>query len=520
VPTIEAEKHRNDPLGPLGNPAFGEDGRKVLKDCLDEMASGFVSERCRRVVRAIRLARSQDPNEIIGASEFVLPNQTLPYTIHFENLASASAPAVEVLITQQLDPNLDWSTFELGNFGFGDHVIEIPQGRNSFSTRVLLPATAATGGEDLLVDVTAGIDMSTGRVTWKFRAFDPTTGDLPADALAGFLPPNSVSPAGQGFVDYNIRSLKDSQDGTPIDALATIVFDTEPSLDTNVWTNMIDAAAPESNVVALNAETYVASFLVNWLGDDTDGSGVATFDVFVSTDSGPFAIWRPATTETSAIFSGEIGHTYAFYSIATDRVGHVEASPHTSDAVTKVLARPWHNKTKPLDVDGDGFVSPVDALIGINLLNEVGAHELPAPTSELAPPPFYDVNDDLFVSPLDVLLVINFLNGVAPEGSPEAETNAVQVLTRFGRQPTTISMVDSEVNHAAPALKLAIAELGRESTFTKRELPDWIRSVPSLPHSVRSDQPGRNHSARMAREMAIEPLDAKLIDALFAQIDW
>lgn len=520
VPTIEAEKHRNDPLGPLGNPAFGEDGRKVLKDCLDEMASGFVSERCRRVVRAIRLARSQDPNEIIGASEFVLPNQTLPYTIHFENLASASAPAVEVLITQQLDPNLDWSTFELGNFGFGDHVIEIPQGRNSFSTRVLLPATAATGGEDLLVDVTAEIDMSTGRVTWKFRAFDPTTGDLPADALAGFLPPNSVSPAGQGFVDYNIRSLKDSQDGTPIDALATIVFDTEPSLDTNVWTNMIDAAAPESNVVALNAETYVASFLVNWLGDDTDGSGVATFDVFVSTDSGPFAIWRPATTETSAIFSGEIGHTYAFYSIATDRVGHVEASPDTSDAVTKVLARPWHNKTKPLDVDGDGFVSPVDALIGINLLNEVGAHELPAPTSELAPPPFYDVNDDLFVSPLDVLLVINFLNGVAPEGSPEAETNAVQVLTRFGRQPTTISMVDSEVNHAAPALKLAIAELGRESTFTKRELPDWIRSVPSLPHSVRSDQPGRNHSARMAREMAIEPLDAKLIDALFAQIDW
>lgn len=36
------------------------------------------------------------------------------------------------------------------------------------------------------------------------------------------------------------------------------------------------------------------------------------------------------------MYSGETGHTYRFYSVATDNVGHVEAVPLTADAVTTV----------------------------------------------------------------------------------------------------------------------------------------------------------------------------------------
>jgi hypothetical protein len=55
---------------------------------------------------------SLDPNDILGpagfgADGFIKPGGLLPYTIRFENIASATAPAAEVRITHQLDADLD-----------------------------------------------------------------------------------------------------------------------------------------------------------------------------------------------------------------------------------------------------------------------------------------------------------------------------------------------------------------------------------------------------------------------------
>ena len=66
--------------------------------------------------------KPQDPNALIGPAGygtqgFIQPTGTLPYTIDFEN--DGSAAAQDVTVTEQLDPNLDWSTFQLGSFGFG-----------------------------------------------------------------------------------------------------------------------------------------------------------------------------------------------------------------------------------------------------------------------------------------------------------------------------------------------------------------------------------------------------------------
>ena len=74
---------------------------------------------------------SQDPNALTGpvgygTPNFVQPSGIWPYLIDFEN--DGSVAAQDVTITEQLDPNLDWTTFQLGAFGFGPVNITIPAG--------------------------------------------------------------------------------------------------------------------------------------------------------------------------------------------------------------------------------------------------------------------------------------------------------------------------------------------------------------------------------------------------------
>ena len=68
----------------------------------------------------------------------------------------------------------------------------------------------------------------------------------------------------------------------------------------------------------------------------------------------------------------------------------------------------WQNPVNQFDVNNDGFVTPLDALLVINHLNEHAPGPIPAPPA--SPPPFLDVNGDNFVTAEDVLLIINFLN--------------------------------------------------------------------------------------------------------------
>jgi hypothetical protein len=78
---------------------------------------------------------------------------------------------------------------------------------------------------------------------------------------------------------------------------------------------------------------------VCWSGsDDAGGSGVAGYDVYVSDNGGDYARWLSGTLDTSATFTGQTGHTYAFYSIATDNVGHQESAPAAPDTQTLVTA--------------------------------------------------------------------------------------------------------------------------------------------------------------------------------------
>ncbi len=280
---------------------------------------------------------SHDPNAIVGPSGYgtagYVPAATvLPYEIDFTNAATATAPAQTVVVTQTLDPNLDPSTFQLGAIGFGTTTVAVPAGLQTYATTVSLSST-------LSVTITASLDAATGVVTWTFTSLDPTTGDAPADPLSGFLPPDVTAPQGEGFVDYTVQPKATLATGATITAQAGIVFDANAAIATAAVVNTVDAGRPTSTVTALAATQARLGIPVAWTGsDDAGGSGIASYTVFVSVDGGPFAVWLGGTTATSAAYAATPGHTYGFYTVATDNAGNTQLTPAAAQATTAVPA--------------------------------------------------------------------------------------------------------------------------------------------------------------------------------------
>lgn len=95
----------------------------------------------------------------------------------------------------------------------------------------------------------------------------------------------------------------------------------------------------------------------------------------------------------------------------------------------RLLAGDRQNPRNALDVDDSGIVSPLDALLVINDLNEMGSRQLPSLMAGEAPTYYLDVNGDDWASPLDVLLVINALEdnsqpmAIVANLSPESDPN-------------------------------------------------------------------------------------------------
>jgi hypothetical protein len=409
-----------------------------------------------------------DPNDITGptgygAQRWVAAEQVLPYTIRFENLSTATAPAQEVIITHHISEVLDLSRFELGSMGFGDVVIDVPAGLMTYSHRLNLRDTL---GHD--VQIQAELDASTRTATWRFTSIDPDTGELVRDPLDGFLPPNDDTGAGEGFVTFTIRADSGLPGGTAITAKASIVFDSNEPIETNEFLNTVDSGAPSSQVEDLAETTFFTDVEVSWSGfDEEAGAGVATYDVYVSDNDGPFTRWLAGATADTAEFTGEDGHTYRFYSVARDNVGHAERSAATAEAETTLNLHPWRNPNNGLDINDDGHVTPIpDVIARVNeinsrkYMNEKGQLPLPPPS----PIPFYyDRDGDNMLTPVqDILPAVNFLNtggGGEPESSEPAPRQFVTLVPDLtgGASPFTAAT-------ARPSNLLPGDDRGDEST--------------------------------------------------------
>ncbi len=300
-----------------------------------------------------------------GPQQFVSSSGILPYTIDFENTADATAAALRVTVSDRLDPSLDWSTVTLLEVGFSGMRVQIDRRLVDRVDRIPFQGwtwnTAGgwhRGETPLMVDLSANVDVTTGLLTVSLTSSDTNTGTFPSDPYAGFLPPNrpemfyyatneagccgslgnsrTLVQPGQGYVAYTVRPRTNVVTGTVITNAARIVFDWNDPIDTPSVFNTIDAGAPVSSIRALRAESG-RTFLVEWGGqDDEGGSGVASYDVYVSTNGVDYVPWLPYATNPGAWFVGDLGQTYYFYSIARDWVGNEEARPNSHQAFTTV----------------------------------------------------------------------------------------------------------------------------------------------------------------------------------------
>jgi hypothetical protein len=224
-------------------------------------------------------------------------------------------------------------------------------------------------GENLLVRVTAGLDTNTRRVTWLFESLDPDTMLPPEDAMAGFLPVNDKNlHNGEGHLSYLIRPLAGLASGTQITNQAFNYFDINDPVPTPTTLHTIDAGLPTSSVSTLPGQVPDGPFTVSWDGhDDTGGSGIASYTVYVKRDTGPWEVWLPDTALTSAEYIGLGGHSYAFRSVAKDNVGHEEQDPGTAEASTSVDFSQL--RVDQLDTTPSGFVAHFRRALDTSVLN-------------------------------------------------------------------------------------------------------------------------------------------------------
>jgi hypothetical protein len=320
------------------------------------------------------IVQSFDPNAKFGPigyspSHFVSSSGVLPYRVDFENDPTATAPAQQVIVTDQLSPDLDWSTFRLTEFGFGNNNITVPTGLQHYETSV--PMTYNGQTFNVLIDL--GINLVTGLFTAEFQSINPAT-DLPPDLLTGFLPPEDGTGRGMGYVGYIVDAMANLPTGTQITNVALVTFDDNPPVATDQVSDedptqgvdpskqdlvTIDSVPPTSSVAPLPAVETSTTFTLNWSGkDDPSGSGIASYNIYVSVDGGPSALLIQNTTNTSAAVTVQPGDTYAFYSQAIDNVGNVESAHLTADATTSIPADILTGTSGPdtfaLKLDPDG----------------------------------------------------------------------------------------------------------------------------------------------------------------------
>ena len=108
------------------------------------------------------------------------------------------------------------------------------------------------------------------------------------------------------------------------------------------------------------------------------------------------------------------------------------------------------NKADRNDVNADGVVSPIDALIVINHLNAGSGNKA---NGEGEGTKYYiDVNGDSKLSPIDALLVINYLNTMrkgSGEGEGEGSADSSATDSIFGEP----SNMDQLLSQLAPDLE-------------------------------------------------------------------
>lgn len=294
----------------------------------------------------IPMVRAVDPNEIEGATGFqpgrwVSVRDKLQYTVRFENDPDfATGPAQNVYIRIPVHPRMNLNSLKVTGFGFGSHQYTIPAGSSVYTTQLDLRDSLG-----LFVNVTAGADITTGEVFWNFNSIDPATHLPPVSGALGFLPINdsmqqdSLPGKGEGYVTFLLTPRETLLTGDTVSEQASIVFDVNDPIATNIWHNTVDAFAPVSHI---NGFTVINDSIgLHWSGlDDPGGIGLKDYTIYVAENGAPFQVWKTHTTDTQAYFTGLTGSSYHFFSISRDTVNNMEALKNAGEITVSLTGTP------------------------------------------------------------------------------------------------------------------------------------------------------------------------------------
>ncbi|MFV2068498.1 MAG: Ig-like domain-containing protein, partial [Pirellulales bacterium] len=198
--------------------------------------------------------------------------------------------------------------------------------------------------------------------------------------------------------------------------------------ETHFLSGISTKASPPPSGVASNAQIPIGLIAYEVL---LESPGEATTLVLRSDSTAPVLnryyrhegsepdgqVWRSGmrSSEGATVFSDRIELTASDGGIA-DQDGRQD-SRVVGEGAPAHVERPWQNLFKE-DVNNDGLVTPIDALIIINAVNRGGGRSLgELPTGDDSLPFFLDTSGDGELAPIDALLVINYVNGVDSNGA-------------------------------------------------------------------------------------------------------
>lgn len=245
--------------------------------------------------------RSFDPNEKVGPTGFGAQNYItsagkMNYRILFENKKEATAPAWKITIVDTLRAEFDPETFD---FGATSH--------------------------------------DSAQYVWK----KTRTGNIVRWEIEGIeLPPNVTPPQGEGWVAFSVNAKQNLSSGTSIKNRASIVFDMNAPIATNEFVNTLDFSPPRTTMAAIPTRMTASKLVLRWSGaDEQNGSGVHSYTVYASKDSGVYQAIGSTTADSMVINLDMYSHKYSFYALAKDNVGNVEITrptPVSSDITNGV----------------------------------------------------------------------------------------------------------------------------------------------------------------------------------------
>jgi hypothetical protein len=271
-------------------------------------------------------------------------------------LSSAGDPNVQIVANGDGTFSIIGSHTYYGNGTYSVVVQLFPPGYGSFARSELdTTGTATVGAAGLTVtaqNLTITSSPSTNGVAANIRAADTTGGGSVNGTVATFTAPpgasagNYTATINWGDGNSSTGQIVANPDGTfsvtgshtysQIAGSLTSVQVSDGNGNVASAFGTVSGPPPTSSVNALPAAETSSTFTVSWSGSDANGPGIASYNVYVSDNGGPFTPLMQNTTQTSTTFTGQNGHTYGFYSIATDQLGNSQATPTAAQATTTV----------------------------------------------------------------------------------------------------------------------------------------------------------------------------------------